>query len=44
MTANLLQIAGLAAITAGVGMIFIPAAVIVAGIGLAAFGLALERG
>jgi hypothetical protein len=44
MTANLLQIAGLAAVTVGVGMIFVPAAVIVAGVGVMAFGLALERG
>lgn len=44
MTATLLQIAGLAAITAGAGLIFVPLAPIVAGIGLVALGIAMERG
>jgi hypothetical protein len=44
MTATLLQVAGLTAIAVGVGLIFIPAGVIVAGVGVAALGIALERG
>jgi hypothetical protein len=43
MIANALQIGGLAAIAIGAGLIFIPAGIVAAGIGLVLFGLALER-
>jgi hypothetical protein len=43
MLANILQISGIAAVAIGAGLIFPPAGVIVAGIGLAVFGVALER-
>jgi hypothetical protein len=43
MTANLMQIGGIAAVAIGAGLVFIPAGVIVAGIGLVLFGLAMER-
>lgn len=44
MLATGLQIAGIAVIALGVGFIFIPAGIIIAGIGALLFGLALERG
>lgn len=44
MTATLLQITGLTALAVGAGLIFIPAGVIVAGAGLLALGVAMERG
>jgi hypothetical protein len=44
MTANALQIGGIAAVAFGAGLVFIPAGVIVAGVGLVLFGLAMERG
>jgi len=43
MLATLTQALGLAAIAIGVGFIFPPAGLIVAGIGITLFGLALER-
>jgi hypothetical protein len=43
MTANLMQIGGIAAVAIGAGLVFIPAGVIVAGVGLVLFGLAMER-
>jgi hypothetical protein len=43
MIANVLQIGGLAAVAAGAALIFIPAGLIVAGVGCVLFGLALER-
>ena len=43
MTANVFQIAGIAAVALGAGLVFIPAGVIVAGLGLVLFGVAMER-
>lgn len=43
MTANVFQIAGIAAVSLGAGLVFIPAGVIVAGLGLVLFGVAMER-
>jgi hypothetical protein len=43
MVANLLQIGGIAAIAVGAGLIFIPAGIMLAGVGAVLFGLALER-
>ena len=43
MTANLMQIAGIAAIALGAALVFIPAGVIVAGVGLVLFGIVMER-
>jgi hypothetical protein len=43
MVATLTQALGLIAIALGVGFIYPPAGLIVAGIGLTLFGLALER-
>jgi hypothetical protein len=41
--ATSLQVAGAAAVTLGVGLIYIPAGLIVGGIFLVLFGLAAER-
>lgn len=43
MLANALQVAGLAAVAVGAGLVFLPAGIIVAGVGAVLFGLALER-
>jgi hypothetical protein len=43
MTANVFQIAGIAAVALGSGLVFIPAGVIVAGLGLVLLGIAMER-
>lgn len=43
MVATALQVAGLAAVVIGVGLLSIPAAVIAAGISAVLLGLALER-
>jgi hypothetical protein len=43
MIANVLQIAGIAAIALGAALVFIPAGVIVAGLGLVLFGIVMER-
>jgi hypothetical protein len=43
MIANALQVAGIAAIALGAALIFIPAGVIVAGLGLVLFGIVMER-
>jgi hypothetical protein len=43
MIANVLQVAGIAAIALGAALIFIPAGVIVAGFGLVLFGIVMER-
>ena len=43
MIANALQIGGIAAVAIGAGLVFIPAGVIVAGIGLVLFGIVMER-
>lgn len=43
MLANTLQIGGLIAVAVGAGLIFIPAGIILAGVGAILFGLALER-
>ena len=46
MTENLIfvTITGIALVSVGVGLWFLPAGIIVAGVGLVLFGLALERG
>ena len=43
MIANVLQIAGIAAIALGAALVFIPAGIIVAGLGLVLFGIVMER-
>ena len=43
MIANALQVAGIAAIALGAALVFIPAGVIVAGLGLVLFGIVMER-
>ncbi len=43
MIANALQVAGIAAIALGAALMFIPAGVIVAGLGLVLFGIVMER-
>jgi hypothetical protein len=43
MLATVLQAAGLAVVAIGVGLWFVPAGIIVAGVGCLLFGLALER-
>jgi hypothetical protein len=43
MVANVLQIGGIVAIAVGAGLVFVPAGLIVAGVGAVLFGLALER-
>ncbi len=43
MVANALQVGGLIAVAVGAGLVFVPAGLIVAGIGAVLFGLALER-
>ena len=40
---TILQLAGLAAVAVGAGLIFIPAGICVAGAGLILVGMALER-
>lgn len=40
--ALLLQLIGIAALVAGIALIYVPAAVIVGGLGVMAFGLTLE--
>lgn len=44
MVATIFQAAGLALVAIGVGVIFPPAGLIVAGVGVFVFGLAMERG
>lgn len=44
MVATIFQAAGLALVAIGVGVIFPPAGLIVAGAGVFIFGLAMERG
>jgi hypothetical protein len=43
MVANVLQVGGLIAVAVGAGLVFVPAGLIVAGVGAILFGLALER-
>lgn len=43
MVANVLQVGGLIAMAVGAGLVFVPAGLIVAGVGAILFGLALER-
>lgn len=43
MLATVLQAVGIAVVSFGVGLWFPPAGVIVAGVGIVLFGLALER-
>lgn len=42
--AALIQVLGFAVIAFGAGLIYVPAGFIMAGLGIAAFGLAMERG
>jgi hypothetical protein len=44
MIATLFQASGLALVAIGVGVVFPPAGLVIAGIGLFVFGLAIERG
>jgi hypothetical protein len=44
MTATILQALGILTIAAGAGLLFPPAGVILLGVGLLAFGIAVERG
>jgi hypothetical protein len=44
MTATILQALGILTIAAGAGLLFPPAGVIILGVGLLAFGIAVERG
>lgn len=41
--ATLLQVIGAVSITIGIGIIFVPAGIIVGGLSILLFGLALER-
>jgi len=43
MLSTLLQVCGIAALTVGAGLVFIPAGVIVGGLCLVALGISLER-
>lgn len=43
MIATIFQAVGIAVVSVGVGMAWLPAGVIVCGVGLVLFGLALER-
>ncbi len=44
MVATLFQASGLALVAIGVGVVFPPAGLVVAGVGVFVFGLAIERG
>lgn len=44
MVATILQVAGITLVSVGVGLWFLPAGVVVAGLGLVLFGIAIERG
>lgn len=44
MLATILQVAGITLVSVGVGLWFLPAGVVVAGLGLVLFGIAIERG
>lgn len=44
MIATILQVTGIALVSLGVGFMFPPAGVVIAGVGMVLFGLALERG
>lgn len=44
MVATILQVTGISLVSLGVGLVFPPAGVIVAGVGMVLFGLAFERG
>lgn len=43
MVASVLQIGGAAVLAVGVGLVFVPAGIAVAGVALVLFGLAMER-
>lgn len=43
MIALAIQVLGIATVAVGVGMWFVPAGIIVAGVGITLFGLAFER-
>ena len=44
LLATILQASGIAVISIGVSLIFIPAGLVVAGVGVLLFGLALDKG
>ena len=44
MVATILQVTGITLVSLGIGLIFPPAGVIMAGVGAVLFGLAIERG
>jgi hypothetical protein len=44
MIATILQVTGISLVSLGIGLIFPPAGVVVAGIGMVLFGMAIERG
>lgn len=44
MTATILQAVGILTISVGAGLIYPPAGVVLLGIGLLTFGIAIERG
>ena len=43
MKATILQATGITFVAVGVGLWFVPAGIVVAGVGMVLFGLALER-
>jgi hypothetical protein len=44
LLATILQASGIAVISVGVSLIFLPAGLVVAGLGVLLFGLALDKG
>jgi hypothetical protein len=44
MFATILQVVGISLVSVGVGLWFLPAGIIVAGLGFVLFGIAIERG
>lgn len=44
MIATILQVTGISLVSLGIGLIFPPAGVVVAGLGMVLFGMAIERG
>jgi hypothetical protein len=44
MIATIMQATGVAVVAIGVGLWFVPAGLVVAGVGMMLFGMAIERG
>jgi hypothetical protein len=44
MLATILQVVGISLVSVGVGLWFLPAGIIAAGLGFVLFGIAIERG